>query len=274
MILITGASGFIGRHLLKSFLQHGHNAKGLACNTVDVNLPRMDLTHINRGLLVSMLDGCDTLVHSAGGYDKTLNITGTGNLLDVCAEAGVDKFIFLSSFDVMNNDSAYANSKRQAEQMLKESSLRHCIIRPSLVYGEGDRSIYALGRMIHKRPVVFVPGNGEYKRRPLYVSDLCRAVISLKEACDLPGEYNIVGPEIVTVMEIVHRLEVLLERNPFHLKIPAAVIKALGQITERARGISEGLCDKGIVPDGVEVRYGSVSLQVGLAETCKAILAL
>jgi len=269
--LITGASGFIGGHLLKSFLQHGHNAKGLAYNKVDAGLLRMDLTRINRDLLASMLHGCDTLVHSAGGYDKTLNITGTRNLLDVCAEAGVKRFIFLSSFDAINEDSAYASSKRQAEQLVMGYSFQHCIIRPSQVYGEGDHNIFALGRMIYKWPIVFIPGNGEYKRRPLYVSDLCRKIISLKEDYDMPGEYNIVGPEIVTIMEIVHSLEMQLERNPFHLKIPAVAIKALVQITERARGISEGLCDKCVVPDGVEAKYGSTSLQVGLAEICKAI---
>jgi len=176
-VLVTGATGFIGRHLTAALGNAGYEVQGVVRNGAAA--PEVDKVWPSLGLISGDLAGVDTVFHLAGlahagarGAERqalfNVNVDQTVNLYRQAVQAGVRRFVWLSSIKVLGDSSEqpltiaapyapgddYAASKTAAEkQLLAESggATRLCIVRPPLVYGVGVQANflsmlrYALG---------------------------------------------------------------------------------------------------------------------------------
>lgn len=193
-IALTGATGFVGGHVLRRLQDQGHAIRALA------RRPMRALDHVewvdgdlaNRSALARLVEGCDSVIHVAGVLNAPTadgfalgNVGGTGNLLDVAAEAGCRRFVHVSSLAAREPVlSLYGASKAQAEDRVRHAPLSFAIVRPPAVYGPGDRETLDLFRMARRR-IVLMPSAGRLSL--IHVDDLARLLVALADP-DTPAD--------------------------------------------------------------------------------------
>ncbi len=180
-ILVTGAAGFIGRHIAVEARRRGHDVRAVSRRAVE--LPGVDCVQhdlLDAAGIPRLLDDVDAVVHCvaslAGGVDAqhTETIGATGNLLAAMGQASVSNIVHLSTMalydyaiipagseltessplDDGTRRHPYIVAKRQQEQMVREAALaggwRSAILRPGLVFGPGRTWFHQLGSQVNR----------------------------------------------------------------------------------------------------------------------------
>jgi nucleoside-diphosphate-sugar epimerase len=222
-ILVTGATGFIGRQLVPTLLQKGYTVSCLARSTSRRPDNFTDSVHwvlgdlLDKQSLVEACGGVDAVVHLGGAIKASdakmffsINVDGTRNILEALVQAGNPhaRFIYFSSQAALGPAptpkplteeskshpvSAYGQSKFQAEQIVQEYNKQLCcvILRPSVVYGPGDRESLAFFKIAkyHINPIIgFKPKYIDI----IHVEDLVQIVLSVLKEDIKSGEiFNI-----------------------------------------------------------------------------------
>lgn len=174
MILVTGATGFIGRSLMACLAREGIEARPYQ-GYLDTPLK-----------LREALDGIDIVIHLAGaearGSDRRLrqvDIEGTEVLLNECQRAGVQHLLFTSRLGA-NTASMHTllRTKGIVERQIKQSGIPYTILRSATLYGRDDRfTEIILSLALWSWPFVWLPGGGETAMQPLWVEDLVRCLL-------------------------------------------------------------------------------------------------
>ena len=185
-IAITGATGFVGQATLDVALRKALKVRALTRRPA---APRDGVEWIsgaldNRDALASLVEGTDAVIHIAGltntpnvGRFEAANVTGTANLIAAAKEAGIARFVFVSSLAAREpNLSEYGASKARAEALVQNSGLNWTIVRPPGVYGPGDKDYLDLFKAA-KLGVVPVPPEGASSL--IHVEDLARLLVAL-----------------------------------------------------------------------------------------------
>ena len=215
MILITGATGFTGRHLLRRLRQEGEQPRILLKpSRKDPALPRGQgveaaLTSLadSRGVRAAMV-GIDTVIHLASaehrGAEVDLlhtDVQGTRNLAEAAADVGVRQLIFISHVGA-NRSSAYPvlRAKALAEEAIQSSGVPHTIFRTGALFGRGDHLTESLALASAVSPLVFfLPGDGGVLLHPLWVDDLITLILWTMADPPRGGHvHEIGGPEYLT----------------------------------------------------------------------------
>ena len=227
MILVTGGAGFIGQRLIARLSDEGHDLRTLLHPSlqtprlpqgVSVQAAISSLADL-RGLRVALV-GVDTVFHLAGvdwadprADFRGAETEGTRNLLEVAADSGVKRLIFLSH---LGADRAAAfpalKAKAIAEEFIRQSALDFTILRSSLVFGPEDNFTTQLAKLLAWSPRFFLlPGNGETLLQPLWVEDLVSCMTWCLEDQETIGQtFEVGGPEHLTLRHIA---EYVLQRT-------------------------------------------------------------
>lgn len=187
-IALTGATGFVGSHLLRRLQDEGHDLRALTRRKMRAldRVEWIDGDLANRDSLAELVAGCDSVIHVAGVLNAATaagftagNVSGTGNLLDVAAQAGCGRFVHVSSLAAREPSlSLYGASKAQAEDRVRHSPMSFAVVRPPAVYGPGDRETLELFRMAQRR-ILFMPPTGRLSL--IHVDDLARLLAALAD---------------------------------------------------------------------------------------------
>jgi nucleoside-diphosphate-sugar epimerase len=258
--LVTGATGFIGSHVIESLLKKGYDVTCLVRQTsslrwiegLKINLVYGDCAE--KESLRGLTGGFDYIYHLAG-VTKAIsgeiyyreNSLGTENIVNIAAEEnpGLKKFVYLSSLaatgpslDGIPPDentlpkpvSDYGGSKLKGEKaVLRQGDIfKVVIIRPPAVYGPRDRDIYFFFKMI-KKGILPVWG-GERFLSILYVDDLVEGIISAGERGE--GIYHLSDGKIYSVDTVTEKIAESLGVRPLKIKIPEALLYAIALISE------------------------------------------
>ena len=181
-LAITGATGFVGGHLLDQALAAGHEVRALTRRPQN---SRDDVTWIEGALdrsdsLDRLAEGTEAVIHVAGvinapdkaGFEAG-NVAGTAAILDAAEQAGVKRFVHVSSLAAREPGlSLYGASKARSEALVEAAKLPSVIVRPPAVYGPGDHEMLELFRMA-KRGFVLLPPRG--RLAVIHAEDLARA---------------------------------------------------------------------------------------------------
>lgn len=242
MILVTGATGFVGSALIRSLNLLGKPIRLLLRpSPKSPRIPRGVKVEVavcslndDRGLMAAMRD-VDVIYHLAGteraGSQADLNgvdIDGTAILADAAAQSGVERFFFLSHIGA-DRASAFPVMKAKgiAEGLIKKSGVTYTIFKSSAVFGPGDQFTTVIDQLMRAFPFFFfMPGDGLVNLQPLWIEDL---VTCLTWALEEPKTRNqtipIGGCEYLTFRQIVeiimaatHRKKTIINSSPVFLR--------------------------------------------------------
>ncbi len=223
MILVTGATGFIGRALVRQLSESGQEVRVLLRPSprsprlpkgVPVEVAVVSLND-ERGVRAA-LRGVHQVFHlaSAAGYGRrgnlfTTDIEGTRTLTDAAKDAGVERLLFLSHVGA-DRASAFPMHKAKgiAEEFIRKSGLPYTIIRSTIVFGAEDRFTNNIATTLRSVPFFFpLPGDGRVLLQPLWVEDLVTALTWALQNPDMLNEtYEIGGGEYFTFRQVVEIL--------------------------------------------------------------------
>ena len=266
-LAVTGGTGFVGSRLLAALAGTGHQVRALTRRPpspspseegptrVTANVPPSPSgegpgegpTWIKGSLedeasLANLADGADALIHVAGvinadaaGFEAG-NVAGTAAVLAAARDAGVRRFVHVSSLAAREPDlSLYGASKARSEALVRESGLDFAIVRPPAVYGPGDRETLELFRMA-ARGLVLLPPPGRLSL--IHADDLARLLIALAGADSPPPlvEPDDGKPGGWTHRELAAALGEAVGRRGLAVSMPAAALRfgaALDRLVRR-----------------------------------------
>lgn len=224
MILLTGATGFLGEFVLEELVQRGHEVTCFVRKTSNVE----KIKHLNVRYEYGELDDYNSICEALKGKKALINIASLGfghapNIINACEEMGIKRAIFVSTtgiFTKLNPDSK--GIRLAAEKLIKESDLDYTIIRPTMIYGTPkDRNMWRLVRYLKKLPVLPILGSGTYLQQPVFVKDLAHVIVNAYEKnVSIRKAYNISGAKPLTYNEVVDITGKALGKKVIKIHIP------------------------------------------------------
>ncbi|HMF90733.1 MAG TPA: complex I NDUFA9 subunit family protein [Candidatus Angelobacter sp.] len=196
-VFLTGGTGFVGRHMLKRLLVDGHSV-GELLRFSDGQKARLmafsgmppdwkERFTVAPGDVVTGagldqgMQGCDAVIHLVGiimekgkNTFEAVHHLGTRNVVEAAKRKGVKRFIHMSALGVRADGvAAYQTSKWKGEEEVRTSGVPYCILRPSLIFGQGDGFVTQMMDTMRKAPLFRpVPGDGSPKYRPVSIDDV------------------------------------------------------------------------------------------------------
>ena len=234
-VLVTGGTGFIGTYLCNELADRGHDVTALA-RTPDgsgladgVETAVGDVTAYDS--IEGAFEGQDAVVHLVSlsplfqpkGGDQAhfeVHLGGTENAVRAAKAHDVDRFVQMSGLGAdPDGPTAFLRAKGQAEDVVRESSLDWVIVRPSVVFGEGDEFV-GFTKTLTPPGIAALPGGGKTRFQPIWVGDLVPMLADAVEDDVHVGQtYDIGGPEALTLREIAK----LVRRRVAIVPIPMAL---------------------------------------------------
>jgi len=246
-LFLTGAQGFVGRHLLPRLRQRGIEVTCLVRRDPGPELAGArwvvgDLTQ--HGPWEEALSGVDAVLHAAAATGAApaaeharVNAEGTAALVRRAAAAGVGRFLFVSTIAVKFKDKRrypYARAKERGEAAVREGGIPWVVVRPTMIFGPGAPVLDGL-RRVARLPVVPLFGGGRARVQPVDVTDLTEVLAAVIEDASFSGEVlEAGGPDVVTVAELLNVLRRLEGRPPRRVSLPARPLASLLWALERA----------------------------------------
>ncbi|MDY6863650.1 MAG: NAD-dependent epimerase/dehydratase family protein [Thermodesulfobacteriota bacterium] len=267
-VLVTGAGGFLGSHLIRELSVRGRKVKAMVRrkNQKDLfDLPGVETVYGDikepATLTTPLKDietvfNCAALVSEWGKKKKfySTNVYGTKNLLEASKNAGVNRFIHISSLVVIgistkhyNSDESrpytkkvfdpYSETKIHSEKVVREyhhtSGLQTTILRPSVIWGPGDRNIFPRLFQIMNNGTFFLINGGRQTISLTYVDNLVEAMLLAEQREEAKGEiYHIVDGWKCTFKEFLNRLLEKAEKKPVSRSVPFTLAYLIAYLTE------------------------------------------
>ena len=218
-VFLTGATGFVGKHMLARLLAEGHAVRaavrdpqkaGVAENA-NAELVAGDVVEGTR--LEEAMQGCDAVIHLVGiivekgtNTFERVHHLGTRNVVEAAKRAGIRRFVQMSALGVRADGVApYQTTKWKGEEEVRQSGIPFCILRPSLIFGEGDGFVTQMMATIRSAPLFRpVPGNGTPKFRPIAVDDVTTCFLrALTYAAATNQTVDLGGADELTLNEVL-----------------------------------------------------------------------
>jgi NADH dehydrogenase len=248
VILVTGASGFVGRHIVSALLGSGDDVRSLVRDPgkawgLGGELVHGDMT--NADSLRRAVDGVDAVIHLVavrqGKEEKfqRVMVHGGRDLLQAAKEAGVRRFVLMSALGTREDTKdliPYYGAKWQVEQLVKSSGIDHVIFRPSFIFGPDGGIIPTFRRLVKLAPVTPIIA-GERRIQPIWADDMAAYFV---RALDLEAATNrafeVGGPEPVTWNEFWARFKRALGVRRPSVHVPVGLMRVNALLTERLPG--------------------------------------
>jgi len=191
--------------------------------------------------LRSALKGCDAVLHMAAktsespssqGQSKSVNIEGTAKMTAFAKEAGIKRFIFVSSQSAkISRPGPYGASKKKAEDIVAASGLNWVIFRPAIIYGGGEAGIFKkFVTIVEKLPLIPIPYS-PVTFQPVFVNDVVESIVSALEKPALSLKtYDVAGPDAVNFSDLIRAVARAkgLQRVLIPLPMSLAILGARG----------------------------------------------
>jgi nucleoside-diphosphate-sugar epimerase len=268
-VLVTGATGFVGHHAATAFHQAGFTVRALvrsaarAAHLTEVGFDTVAGSLEDGAVLDEACAGIDVVVHLAAVTHardedryRSVNVAGTQRLLDSAIQAGVQRFVFLSSLaaagpaiegrgvtdaDVPGPLTAYGRSKLAAERVClsRAEQIEMVILRAPAVYGPWDTDLFHFFR-IAKFGFIPVPTGPARPLQMVHAADLAAALVRAVVTPDARGVYHIAEPRSYSWETVGRMVGDAVGRRVRAVPVPSAFVAALAAVSESASGLVGG----------------------------------
>jgi len=218
LIAVTGATGFVGRHIAAVLTRRGHAVRALVrrpiparnLESLGVELVPGDLADV--AALTTLTRGAHAVVHLVGiiveqgpATFHAVHVDGTRRVVEAARQAGIERFVHMSAVGARDEPSAtpYHRTKWHAEELVRASGLSHAVFRPSIISGPESAPIRTLALLHRWSPVVPVFGDGRFPTQPVWVEDVALAFALSVERPALSGAFELGGPQVLTYEEFL-----------------------------------------------------------------------
>ncbi len=269
LVTIFGGSGFVGRYITQRMAQAGWRVR-VAVRRPNEEMHVLLYGEVGQVVLVqanvrdtastrAAIAGADVVVNCVGiiAEDRrqkfnAVNCEAAARIARLSSEAGVGKLVHLSALAAdMDSKSEYARSKAKGEADVLRQFPDATILRPSIIFGSEDRFFNMFGTMSRYFPVLPIVGANS-RMQPVFVDDVAAAA----EAAILgnaPGVYELGGPDVETMRELMHRLLHVVRRQRFVVNIPFWMARIKAYFIEMWHTLSLGIVPLVITRDQVKL---------------------
>jgi nucleoside-diphosphate-sugar epimerase len=237
LILLIGATGFLGRHTFQMLLERGMAFRCLIRHGSSVGLLRQ-ISHETKkeaGFVPGNLLSEDSVYVSLEGIDAVIYLVRLEyedllkNFLSAAKRRGIRRVVFISSTTVLvPADTEIKKAKMASEEQIKRSGLDYTILRPSMIYGgEGDNNFSKMVSFIEKRGFFLTFGKGRNQIQPVYVRDVAKAILDvLDNPRTICKTYEISGAEALRYRDMLETVRRKMKKDFKIIRLPIALSEA------------------------------------------------
>ena len=245
IVAVTGATGFVGRHLVDTLRRRGHAVRALVRDPARARWLAAGGAELVPGdvrdppSLRPFVEGADAAIHLVGIIVErgrqtfaAVHVAGTEAVHAAARAAGVRRFVHMSAVGARPEAGAtpYHRTKWQAEELVRDSALPYVILRPSLINGPENAPIRTLARLHHALPVIPVFGDGRFPTQPVWIEDVALAFALGAERDELTGTFELGGPEVLTYEQLVIAIGRAAGRSRPLVHVPLPLVRAAAAV--------------------------------------------
>ena len=252
MILVTGANGFVGGHVVQALRGEGHEVRALVRDRRRAERLAVAGTEVVEGdvtrpeSLHAALADCTVVIHLVAirqgrreEFDRVM-VEGTRNLLAAAKQAGVGRFVHMSALGVTPETKdlvPYYHAKWEMEQDVKASAIPHVIFRPSFIFAKDGGILPTFAKLARLMPVTPIVGSGTQRIQPIWADDVGAYFAKAAELDDALGRtFELGGPEALSWNEFWERLKRARGTRRPSLHVPMGLARVNALVTERLPG--------------------------------------
>jgi uncharacterized protein YbjT (DUF2867 family) len=266
LVTVFGGSGFVGRYVVRALARRGWRVR-VAVRRPDLAgflQPLGDVGQIHAvqanlrypDSIASALIGADAVINLAGIQSQqgrqnfeAVHVFGAREVARAAAAQGIGVLVHMSGIGAdASSSSPYVASKGRGEAAVREAFPGAIVLRPSVVFGPEDDFFNRFAVLARYLPMLPLFGGGATKMQPVYVGDVADATVRAFEGGAKPGEtYELGGPEVMTLREIVDFVCRTTGRRPALVALPFGLARIMAGGTEIAGALSLGAFPKALV---------------------------
>ena len=241
-VFLTGATGFVGSHLVQGLVAAGHSVRALVHSLGKAKTRAPGIEYIPGNILEpaslrDIMPGCDAVIHLVGIIDEFKGTTferihheGTRKVVAAARASSIRRFVHMSALGTrLNAVAAYHKTKWKGEEAVRGGGIPWVILRPSIIFGPGDGFTTRMLELMRKAPsIIFGPGDGfttrmlelmrkaplrlivgsgRYPVQPVYIGDVVDCFVqSLSSDAALGREVALGGPRAMPIEEMLDAL--------------------------------------------------------------------
>jgi nucleoside-diphosphate-sugar epimerase len=231
MIAVIGAR-FTGKYVVAELAEAGESVCVFARN------PEQVAPRINSGIQIYPfdLDGPPTELPRVDCVVSTAPIQMAASVVDLCQRIETRRVVFVSStWRHSRAPTEAVNEVIRGEEAVMSSGLDWTILRPTMIYGPGDRNVSILRERITRSRVLPIIGSGERLVQPVFVKDVAAAVSSAVSRRGAVGQcFEVCGPEPMTYSNMVDEISRSVRRHPLKVYVPISIARRAAWLMERS----------------------------------------
>lgn len=283
MIIVTGASGYLGSHITRQLVEAGKPVRAMVRNKsfakkegrlvgLNVELVEADVTRLET--LAPAFAGAHAIVHTVaiaiekgGRTYEEINYQGTVNVVDAATSVGVKRLIYISQLGANARlPYRFLASKGKGEDYVAASGLDWTVFQPSVIWGPEDEFANSFARLIPLTPIIFpIVGDESSRFQPVWVEDVAACVrLALDDPTTIGKIYQLGGPEVLVLEEIERRTLKALGKQRLMVRFPMPLLRAFVFLMETllpnppvTRSLLELLAVSNVTTDNAIYRFVS-----------------
>jgi uncharacterized protein YbjT (DUF2867 family) len=235
LVTLFGGAGFLGRYVAQALLQRGARVR-----LVDRDAKRAffvkpmgglgqtqfiaaDVT--KRATVERAVQGADVVINLVGllaGKLESVHVEGARTVAEAARGAGATALVHVSAIGAdAQSPSLYGRTKAEGEQAVRAAFPDATIVRPSILVGAEDEFVNRFAEMIQAAPIVPILSAGT-KFQPVFVADVAKAIADAALAPQTHGgrTYELGGPEVLSMGDLVRRVAAMIGRQPGFVELP------------------------------------------------------
>ncbi len=250
-ILVFGATGQIGRHLIRKLTKNNYKVVAVTRNIhqkgyilkTQANpgyLEIVELTYFNIEKIKNLVKECSICINLIGilfekrkNFFKNIHTDFPDLLSKLSAKQNIEKLIHISSLGIEKSlDSNYAISKLDGENKIKNNFDRAVVLKPSIVYSVDDKFTTNFMTLLNRLPIIPIYYEGKTKFAPIHVTDLVQIIFDVVQGKTNEQTIECIGPEIFSFKEIILKILKTIDKKRLLIPLPLVIAKMMAKIFE------------------------------------------